>query len=214
MTWAAAWAALKGAWKLLNSRPGWALAGAVVAVLVLGELAGRSAPTPEAYVPRPTKRIAEAPKVTETLSVELAQPADKTRKRIAADYNRPDLLAPRSPSAPVFTGREPAFAAEITGEWIVAPAPWGGTALGTIDPGTGTAGLDFKPNPEPRFSLRNRWEIAAAYGKTEDALSLIRAEVRWRPVKIRRLELGAVAGWERTDRGRAYLLGEVAWGVR
>jgi hypothetical protein len=209
VTWGAAWAAFKGAWRVVSSRPAVAIVAAVIGAIAALEW-GNNGATQEPYRAPQTKRAAAAPVVVKELPVQTLQPKPRARKAIAEHFARPDLVQLR----PLFTGNEQGFRSEILGEWTIAPAPSGGRALGTIDPETGRVDLSVVTNPEPWLSLRNRWEIAAAYGWNEDGADVVRAEVRWRPVKVRRLELGAVAGWERTDRGRGYLLAEAAWGAR
>jgi hypothetical protein len=219
MTWGAVWSALKGAGKLLRGFSGGALFGLAAGAFLVLELAGRGAPPPAPYVPSPTKRAAEAPKVVETLPVEVLKPAPKVRRRIAADYQEPSLLAAASP-VPSMSGQfaEPrglaeAWAKEIVAEVKFGPAPDGGTILATYDRATG------KVEPkvlEAKGSLRNRWEIVGGYGVIESAAPGLEAgeswqrfweaEGRWTPACRRRVCAEFAAGWQKLDgeRGRAY----------
>lgn len=220
MTWAAVC-------RFLKSWPGGVVVGAVGALVAVAILSARpsAAPGPTPYTAEPTRRAAEADKVTEALDVQTLKPEPKVRERIAREYRQPGIVTPDHAPTPVLEHGEDEFlwtsrpfdaplsddwAKEILTEVKFEPAPAGGTALTTVDRATGLVETIVRPLPEPRISFANRWRAVGSYGQFEDGEPLIRAQVEWWPVKVRRLELGAAAGWERTDRGRAYVLAQVA----
>jgi hypothetical protein len=223
MTWSAAWAALKGAGRLLRGFSGGALVGLAAGAFLMLELAGRGTPSPAPYVAQPTKRAADAPKVVEAVPLEILKPAPKVRRRIAADYEEPAILVPGggkpganySDSIPGTPGPLAAsWAKELVAEVKFGPAPDGGTILATYDRATGK----IEPKVlEAKGSLRNRWEIVGGYGVVESAAApgleaeeswqrFWEAEGRWTPACRRRVCAEFAAGWRKLDgeRGRAF----------
>lgn len=214
MTWALVWRFAKSWW-------GGAAFGSFAALVAVAILSARStsAPGPAPYTAEATKRAAAADKVVEDLAVQTLKPDQKTRQKIAGQYRQPGILAPTAAAGELAAAAGPidgrliagsAFAKEILAEVRFEPAPAGGTALTTVDRATGIVETSLRPSPEPRISFGNRWRVVGSYGQFEDQERLIRAQVEWWPVKVRRLELGGAAGWERTDRVRAYVVAQLA----
>lgn len=217
VTWAVVWRFARTWWGGFVAG-GLSLLVAMLAASIIGNRSPAPGSTP--YTAEPTKRAAEADKVTETLDVQTLKPKPKDRARIAREYRQPGILAPAprrgdesyvgDQANPSRNGLADAWSKEIVSEVKFEPAPAGGTALTTVDRATGQVETIVRPRPEPLISFANRWRILGAYGQFEDREPIIRAQLEWWPVKVRRLEFGAAAGWERTDRGRAYVLAQVA----
>jgi len=225
MTWALVWKLLRGWW-------GGVAIGALglLAVQVLWSARSTSEPGPTPYTAEPTKRAAEVPTVVEELPVVVVKPAPKVRERIAREYRQPGIVTPdRQPDQEVHaaTGdlrseRDSSladnWAKEILTEVRFDPAPAGGTALTTIDRATGLVETIVRPEPEPRISLRNRWELVGGFGLIEppapepgrevsDAWEKFwQVEARWTPACARRLCSELAAGWLKvaSEHGRAY----------
>jgi hypothetical protein len=215
VTWAATWAALKATGRVLRGFSGGAIVGLAVGAFLVLELVGRGAPSPLPYVPQPTKRAAEAPKVVETVPIEIVKPAPKVRRRIAADYQEPAIVAPAPTAAVGIRPLAESFAREIVAEVKFGPAPDGGTILATYDRATGKV----EPKElEAGGSLRNRWEIVGGFGVVETPPTppglaaeeawerLLEAEVRWTPACRRRACAEFAAGWRKLgdEHGRAF----------
>lgn len=226
MTWALAWKFLRSWW-----------GGVAIGVLglltvqILWSARLTSAPGPTPYTAEPTKRAAEADKVTETLPVQTLKPVAKVRERIAREYRQPGIVTPDRQGDPkIRAASEDSrrvgdssladnWAKEIVSEVKFEPAPDGGTALTTIDRATGLP--ETTVLPKKGLSLRNRWLLGGAYGRIETHdpaepwAEVWRARAAWTPACRRAacasLEAGVLGGWKEPT---AYGLVEISVGNR
>jgi hypothetical protein len=198
----------------------WLIPAAVVAIVAVGECRDfRSTAREEARptVAPPTARVERAEVVTLPCeTIQTLEPTPRDRRRIAEDYNRPDLgrTVPDSGNATIPVSAESADSPKILAERELPPMPEGGTALVTLEP-DGRTEVTVKPSPERLFDWRSTWEIGGLYGLGSEGDTRARGWAAVEPLRFGRLHLRAEVGVElRAGTADSYAMAGAVWRSR
>lgn len=148
-------------------------------------------------------------------AVEAIEPSAKARQKLAGKYHRPDL----APAAPELArqfeqGIFRLKPAEILGERELPPAPNGGTALLTLEPG-GRVEVTVVAKPQKLFEWKSTYEAGALYGIGQGGDTRGRGWVAVEPLRFARLHLRVEGGVDlRAGTATGYALAGVVWRSR